>query len=151
MSSRKAEVLEAKVSTRPSLLAEWVCFMQVTHLPTGIQALNQESRDQNHNKKIAIDIVKQKLFKIEHDKYYEELGNKRRLQMGSTDRSDKIRTYNFPQDRITDHRMGLTKFGILDFMSGGDLMNEFVEEFRNLEYEAKIKELLEEDTKASTK
>ena len=117
----------------------------MTHIPTNIQALNQESRDQNHNKKVAIEIVKQKLFKIEHDKYYEELGQKRRTQMGSTDRSDKIRTYNFPQDRITDHRMGLTKFGITDFMSGGDLMNEFIEEYKKLEYEAKIKELIETD------
>lgn len=65
--------------------------------------------------------------------------------MGSTDRSDKIRTYNFPQDRITDHRMGLTKFGISDFMSGGELMNEFIEEYRNIEYEAKVRELLEEE------
>ena len=125
--------------------AEYHLYKKITHIPTGVQALNQESRDQNHNKKVAIEIVKQKLFKIEHDKYYEELGQKRRSQMGTTDRSDKIRTYNFPQDRITDHRTSFTKFGILDFMSGGDLMNEFIEEYRSLEYEEKIKELLELD------
>jgi peptide chain release factor 1 len=122
---------------------------RVTHIPTGIQALNQDSRDQNHNKKIAIDIVKQKLFKIEHDKYYQEIGRKRRIQMGSTDRSDKIRTYNFPQDRITDHRLSLTRFGISSFMSG-DLVEEFIQAFRDLEYEAKIKEMFEDVNTDST-
>lgn len=116
---------------------------RVTHVPTGIQALNQESRDQNHNKKVAIEIVKQKLFKIEHDRYYEELGARRKIQMGSTDRSDKIRTYNFPQDRITDHRLSLTKFGIASFMSG-DLVEDFIQAFRELEHEAKIKEMFED-------
>lgn len=116
---------------------------RVTHIPTGIQALNQESRDQNHNKKIAIDIVRQKLFKIEHDRYYEDISQRRKIQMSSTDRSDKIRTYNFPQDRITDHRLSLTKFGISAFMSG-DLIEDFIQAFRDLEYEAKIREMFQD-------
>lgn len=116
---------------------------RVTHIPTGIQAYNQDSRDQTQNKKLAIDAVKEKLFKIEHDKYYEEISQKRKLQMGSTDRSDKIRTYNFPQDRITDHRMSMTRFGIADFM-GGELIEEFIQAFRDLQHQAKIKEMFEE-------
>ena len=123
---------------------------RVTHLPTGIQAWNQDTRDQDSNKKRAMERVKEQLFKIEHDKYYEELSSKRKNQMGSSDRSDKIRTYNFPQDRITDHRMGLTKFGIAQFLSGD--IDEFIEAYQQFEYELKVKELFErEETQAQSK
>ena len=114
---------------------------RVTHVPSGIQSFNQDSRDQDHNKKRAFETVKAKLFKIEHDKYYEELGKKRRVQMGTTDRSDKIRTYNFPQDRITDHRIGLTKYGIQQFLNG-EMIDEFVEAFQEKVFEDKVNELM---------
>ena len=113
-------------------------------MPTGIQAVNQDGRDQEFNKRRAIEIVKEKLFKIEHDKYMEDISRRRKLQMGTTDRSDKIRTYNFPQDRITDHRMGFTKFGISDFMAGNTI-GVFVKAWREKEHEAKITELFEQD------
>jgi len=70
------------------------------------------------------------------------------MQMGSSDRSDKIRTYNFPQDRITDHRMGLTKFGIADFLSG-NLIEDFIDAYRETEHKAKIEEMMEEDDSSS--
>ena len=114
---------------------------RVTHVPSGIQAFNQEQREQEANKRRAIEIVKEKLFKIEHDRYYEELSKRRKLQVSGSDRSDKIRTYNFPQDRITDHRMGYTRYGIQDFLSG-NLVEDFIAEFRRKENEEKLQELL---------
>ncbi len=117
---------------------------RVMHIPTGIYTVNQDQRDQDQNKRRAIEIIKEKLFKIEHDKYMEDITRRRKLQMGTTDRSDKIRTYNFPQDRITDHRMGLTKFGIADFMAGNSI-GEFIDAYRQVEHEAKIKELFDEN------
>lgn len=115
------------------------------HIPTGIWTVNQDGRDQDQNKKKAIEIVKQKLFKIEHDKYYEEQSARRKTQMGSSDRSDKIRTYNFPQDRITDHRLGMTKFGIPAFLSG-NMVEDFVDAYKQHLYEIKVEELLQQQT-----
>ena len=122
---------------------------RVLHIPTGIQTLNQDGRDQEQNKKRAIEIVKEKLFKIEHDKYYNDISQKRKIQIGTSDRSDKIRTYNFPQDRITDHRMGLTKFGIDSFMNG-DMFEEFIQAFKEVEYDAKVNEMIEEYQRLSS-
>lgn len=73
----------------------------MTHIPTGTIATNQDQKDQDANKQRAYETIKERLFQIEFDKYMTELRVKRKGQMGSMDRSDKIRTYNFPQDRIS--------------------------------------------------
>ena len=75
--------------------------MKVTHEPTGTIVTNQDQKDQDANKRRALEAIKERLFKIEFDKFMADLRVKRKGQMGSMDRSDKIRTYNFPQDRIT--------------------------------------------------
>lgn len=119
---------------------------RVTHVPTGVQAFIQEQRDQDANKKRALEVVKEKLFKLEHDRYVSEISSKRKLQIGTSDRSDKIRTYNFPQDRITDHRIGMTRFGIPGFLGGGDIIKEYIDGFKEVENEAKIEEMLSSGT-----
>ena len=74
---------------------------RVTHVPTGMQVVNKEGKSQEANKGRAIEIIKQKLFEIEYEKYTSEMARQRKSQVGTGDRSEKIRTYNFPQDRIT--------------------------------------------------
>lgn len=116
---------------------------RITHVPSGVQAFIQEQRDQDANRKRAMEVLKEKLFKIEHDKYVSDISSRRKLQIGTSDRSDKIRTYNFPQDRITDHRIGMTRFGIPGFLGGGDIIKEYIDAFKSVENEAKIQEMLE--------
>lgn len=116
---------------------------RITHVPSGVQAFIQEQRDQDANRKRAMEVLKEKLFKIEHDKYVSDISSRRKLQIGTSDRSDKIRTYNFPQDRITDHRIGMTRFGIPGFLGGGDIIKEYIDAFKAVENEAKIQEMLE--------
>lgn len=94
---------------------------RATHIPTGIQAQCQDSRDQTMNKQKALENLREKLYNIFHAAAFAEDQAKRKEQMGSGNISDKIRTYNWPNNRITDHRIGEQKFG-LDQMFSGDLL-----------------------------
>lgn len=80
------------------------------------------------NKKRATDLLKQRLFEIEYKRAVVQEQSKRKSQVTTMDRSEKIRTYNYPQDRITDHRTGLTKFGIKKMMEG-EMLEEFYAAF----------------------
>jgi peptide chain release factor 1 len=120
---------------------------RVTHIPTGVAVLNQESREQNINKKNAIASVKDKVFQLEFEKFRKEEMGRRSLQMGSGDRSEKIRTYNFPQDRMTDHRTGLSIFG-MGKLQTGEALDEFIGKFMDEDYEERVK-LLVSDLKGS--
>jgi peptide chain release factor 1 len=94
--------------------------VRITHLPTGIVAAVQDERSQLQNKLRAMSVLKARLYEIELEKQQREITEARRSQVGSGERAEKIRTYNYPQDRVTDHRIGLTEHnlpGILD----GDL------------------------------
>jgi peptide chain release factor 1 len=95
---------------------------RVTHLPTGIQVHCQEGKSQTMNKETAFKILYSKLVKLEEDKAMREASDARLEQIGTGDRSERIRTYNFPQTRITDHRIGLTTHA-LDAVMKGDLEN----------------------------
>ena len=94
--------------------------VRITHLPTGIVVTSQDGRSQIKNREAAMKVLASKLYEMEYEKQRKEVENERRSQVGSGDRSEKIRTYNFPQGRVTDHRIKLTLHR-LDAVLDGDL------------------------------
>jgi len=94
--------------------------VRVTHMPTGIVVACQDEKSQLKNKDKALKILKAKLYELELERMQSELSAERRSQIGTGDRSERIRTYNFPQSRVTDHRIGLTLHK-LDAVLNGDL------------------------------
>jgi peptide chain release factor 1 len=94
--------------------------VRITHLPTGIVSICQDERSQLRNKKKAMAVLRARLLDIERRKQEEEITKQRRSQVGTGERAEKIRTYNFPQDRVTDHRIGQT-FHNLPRILGGEL------------------------------
>jgi len=99
--------------------------VRITHLPTGIVVTCQDEKSQLKNKAKALKVLRARLLDIEREKQEKERRDLRRIQIGSGDRSERIRTYNFPQNRVTDHRIGLTLYK-LDSILEGDL-DEIIE------------------------
>jgi peptide chain release factor 1 len=100
--------------------------VRITHLPTGIVISCQDEKSQLQNRIKAMRILRSRLYDLEEQRHMEEQGAARRKQIGSGDRSEKIRTYNFPQSRVTDHRINKTVYR-LEAVMNGDL-DEFIEE-----------------------
>jgi peptide chain release factor 1 len=93
--------------------------IRITHLPTGIVVTCQDERSQLQNKDRALRVLKSKLYQLEQGRQVEQITEQRRSQVGTGDRAEKIRTYNFPDSRITDHRIGLKVHNIEEFLAGG--------------------------------
>ena len=92
--------------------------VRLIHEPTGIVAECQTERSQLQNREYAMRLLKSRLYEVEKQKQDEALANQRKTQVGSGDRSEKIRTYNYPQGRITDHRIGLSIYQMENFLNG---------------------------------
>ncbi len=92
--------------------------VRVTHIPTGTVAESQESRNQLRNREIAMTALRTRIYEKEYQKHMAEIANKRKTMVSTGDRSAKIRTYNYPQGRMTDHRINLTLYSLDSIISG---------------------------------
>jgi peptide chain release factor 1 len=99
--------------------------VRITHLPTGLVVTCQDEKSQLKNKQKALTVLKSRLWDLQEAKRQEELSKNRRSQVQTGDRSEKIRTYNFPQDRVTDHRIGLTRHNLPGVLGGN--LDEFID------------------------
>ncbi len=100
--------------------------VRITHIPTGVVAESQDGRSQHKNKEKAMSVLRSRILEAEMEKAAAERADDRKLQVGSGDRSQRIRTYNFPQGRVTDHRIGLTLHNLTGVLAGEGL-NEITE------------------------
>ncbi len=100
--------------------------VRLTHIPTGIVVACQDERSQLQNRLRAMSILRAKLYEIEENRRQQELDETRRSQVGTGERSEKIRTYNYPQNRVTDHRINLSSFNLPAVLDGE--LDEFIEE-----------------------
>ena len=92
--------------------------VRITHIPSGITAVCQDERSQLKNKLKALTVLRARLLDVEQKRQRQEIGDARRAQVGSGERAEKVRTYNFPQDRVTDHRVGLTVHNLPAILDG---------------------------------
>lgn len=99
--------------------------IRITHIPTGIVVACQNERSQLQNKECAMNMLKAKLYETMQEEQNKEVANTRRLQVGSGARSEKIRTYNYPQSRVTDHRINYTIYQLENFLNGN--IDEMIE------------------------
>ncbi|MBS7379103.1 MAG: peptide chain release factor 1 [Sphaerochaetaceae bacterium] len=112
--------------------------VRITHLPTGIVVIQQDEKSQLKNKNKAMRVLRSRLFEMEEAKKQKERADARKSMVGSGDRSERIRTYNFPQNRCTDHRVNLTSYN-LDGVINGDL-DEFIDALKIKAGEDALKE-----------
>ena len=112
--------------------------IRITHIPTGVVVECQTERSQIQNRETAMSMLRSKLYEAELQKQASEQANARKSQVGSGDRSEKIRTYNFPQGRITDHRIGLSIYQMDNFLNGD--LDEMIDALNAADRAAKLSE-----------
>lgn len=115
--------------------------VRITHLPTGLVVTIQDEKSQLKNKAKALSVLKSRLWDIEEARRQEELSKERRSQVQTGDRSEKIRTYNFPQDRVTDHRIGLSRHNLQGVLNGE--LDEFIDNLITVDQANKLQHLFE--------
>ena len=111
--------------------------VRITHIPTGIVVSQQDEKSQIRNKEKGLKILRSRIYELERQKKDEERSKDRKSKIGTGDRSERIRTYNFPQGRVTDHRINLTLHKLSEFMEG-EIFDEMIE---NLVIQAQENEL----------
>jgi len=112
--------------------------IRITHIPTGVVVQCQDERSQLKNKQKAMKVLRSRLLEAEIERHNKEISTKRKIMVGSGDRSDKIRTYNFPQNRLTDHRIGLTMYNLSQVMEGD--LDELFEKLKIADRSEKLSE-----------
>ena len=115
--------------------------VRLTHIPTGIVIYSQTERSQLQNKAKAWALLRSKLYDLEMQKRHDAEADLRRSQVGTGDRSEKIRTYNFPQSRVTDHRIKLTLYNLSEVMNGD--LDEIIDHLTTADQEAKLLKMQE--------
>jgi peptide chain release factor 1 len=115
--------------------------VRITHIPTGLVVQCQDERSQLKNKVKARNVLRARLLAMMEEEQAAEIASSRKSQVGSGDRSDRIRTYNFPQDRITDHRIGYTRHGLPQFMDGD--IDDLVDAVATAEQARRLEESLD--------
>ena len=114
--------------------------VRITHLPTGVVVSQQDEKSQHKNKAKALKILRARVYEAERKKKEQQRSENRKNQIGTGDRSERIRTYNFPQGRVTDHRINLTLHKLEEFLSG-EIHEEMNESLRLKEQNLKLQEL----------
>jgi peptide chain release factor 1 len=112
--------------------------VRLTHIPSGLVVSCQDEKSQIKNKEKAFKVLKSRLYDIELQKHNDQIGATRKSMVGSGDRSEKIRTYNYPQSRVTDHRIGHTVYNLPAVMDGA--IEDFIENLRLAENAERLKE-----------
>ncbi len=115
--------------------------VRLTHIPTGIVVAIQDEKSQLKNLDKAMSVLRTRLFEREYKKYLDEVASKRKTMVSTGDRSAKIRTYNYPQNRVTDHRINLTMYNLVGFMDGD--IQETIEALQVAENAERLKEAVE--------
>ena len=115
--------------------------MRLTHIPTGIVVSIQDEKSQIKNLEKAMRVLRTRLFEREYQKYLDEIASKRRTMVSTGDRSAKIRTYNYPQNRVTDHRINYTMYNLANFMNGD--IEEVMQALQVAENAERLKEAVE--------
>ena len=114
--------------------------VRITHIPSGVVVSQQDEKSQHKNKAKALKILRSRVYEAEKRKKDQERSNNRRSQIGTGDRSERIRTYNFPQGRVTDHRINLTLHKLDEFLSG-EIHEEMNQQLRLKEQNLKLENL----------
>jgi peptide chain release factor 1 len=118
--------------------------VRITHIPTGLVVSCQDEKSQIKNKAKALRVLRSRLYDIAMQEQHKAIAQNRKNQVGTGDRSEKIRTYNFPQNRVTDHRIGMTIYSLQDFMDGnvGAMVDALITHFQA----EKLKEAVESES-----